>query len=238
MSINNLFGEPFFIEGIGNIYPIRLIDWEKFESVIPVILQSEKHFETNGEYPLLDILIRGISDEAIVKSLEVIFQLALRNDDVKFVVYDDGNQYKFQIDDEHSITVDNFPHIRNVIMQQNILFEPKIYRNPEIQKWAEKVLAARGKNAPNITIEEMLSTVSVFTGKHYWDLKDYTMYQLKSDFNRICKIEEYRTQSMVFANPYADLSKFKMDHFAEKIDMYKNPYDDVFKDKSTMKKIL
>jgi hypothetical protein len=29
-----------------------------------------------------------------------------------------------------------------------------------------------------------------------------------------------------------------MDHFAEKIDMYKNPYDDVFKDKSTMKKIL
>jgi hypothetical protein len=87
-------------------------------------------------------------------------------------------------------------------------------------------------------MEEMLSTVSVFTGKHYWDLKDYTIYQLRSDFNRICKIEEYRTQSMVFANPYADLSKFKMDHFAEKIDMYKNPYDDVFKDKSTMKKIL
>jgi hypothetical protein len=237
MSINNLFGEPFFIEGIGNVYPIRLIDWEKFESVIPVILQSEKHFETNGDYPLLDILIRGISDEVIVKSLEIIFQLALRNDDVKFVVYD-GNQYKFQIDDEHSITADNFPLIRNVIMQQNILFEPKIYKNKEVQKWAEKVLAARGKNAPNITMEEMLSTVSVFTGKHYWDLKDYTIYQLKSDFNRICKIEEYRTQSMVFANPYADLSKFKMDHFAEKIDMYKNPYDDVFKDKSSMKKIL
>jgi hypothetical protein len=237
MSINNLFGEPFFIEGIGNVYPIRLIDWEKFESVIPVILQSEKHFETNGEFPLLDILIRGISDEVIVKSLEIIFQLALRNEDVKFVVYD-FDKYKFQIDDEYSITVDNFPLIRNVIMQQNILFEPKIYKNKEVQRWAEKVLAARGKNAPNITIEEMISTVSVFTGKHYWDLKDYTIYQLKSDFNRICKIEEYRTQSMVFANPYADLSKFKMDHFAEKIDMYKNPYDDVFKDKSTMKKIL
>jgi hypothetical protein len=237
MSILNLFGEPFFIEGIGNVYPIRLIDWEKFESVIPVILQSEKHFETNGEFPLLDILIRGISDEVIVKSLEIIFQLALRNDDIKFVVYD-FDKYKFQIDDEHSITVDNFPLIRNVIMQQNILFEPKIYKNKEVQKWAEKVLAARGKNAPNITMEDMLSTVSVFTGKHYWDLKDYTIYQLKSDFNRICKIEEYRTQSMVFANPYADLSKFKMDHFAEKIDMYKNPYDDVFKDKSSMKKIL
>jgi hypothetical protein len=237
MSINNLFGEPFFIERIGNVYPIRLIDWEKFESVIPVILQSEKHFETNGDFPLLDILIRGISDEAIVISLEIIFRLALRNDDVKFVVYD-GNQYKFQIDDEHSITVENFPLIRNVIMQQNILFEPKIYKNKEVQKWAEKVLAARGKNAPNITMEDMLSTVSVFTGKHYWDLKDYTIYQLKSDFNRICKIEEYRTQSMVFANPYADLSKFKMDHFAEKIDMYKNPYDDVFKEKSSMKKIL
>jgi hypothetical protein len=116
MSINNLFGEPFFIEGIGNVYPIRLIDWEKFESVIPVILQSEKHFETNGDYPLLDILIRGISDERIVVSLEIIFRLALRNDDVKFVVYD-GNHYKFQIDDEHSITVENFPLIRNVIMQ-------------------------------------------------------------------------------------------------------------------------
>jgi hypothetical protein len=237
MSINNLFGEPFLIEGIGNVYPIRLINWEQFENVVPVILQSEKHFETNGDYPLLDILIRGISDEAIVISLEIIFRLALRNDDVKFVVYD-GNQYKFQIDEEHSITVENFPLIRNVIMQQNILFEPKIYKNKEIQKWAEKVLAARGKNAPNITMEEMLSTVSVFTGKHYWDLKDYTIYQLRSDFNRICKIEEFRTQSMVLANPYADLSKFKMEHFAEKIDMYKNPYDDVFKDKNSFKKIL
>lgn len=237
MSINNLFGEPFLIKGIGNVYPIRLIDWEKFESVVPVILQSEKHFETNGDYPLLDILIRGISDEKIVISLEIIFRLALRNDDVKFVVYD-FDKYKFQIDDEHSITAENFPLIRNVIMQQNILFEPKIYKNKEVQKWAERVLAARGKNAPNITMEEMLSTVSVFTGKHYSDLKDYTIYQLRSDFNRICKIKEYESQSMLFANPYADLSKFKMEHFAEKVDMYKNPYDDVFKDKGQMKKLI
>jgi hypothetical protein len=43
---------------------------------------------------------------------------------------------------------------------------------------------------------------------------------------------------MLFANPYADLSKFKMEHFAEKIDMYRNPYDDVFKDKGQMKKVL
>jgi hypothetical protein len=136
MSINNLFGEPFLIEGIGNVYPIRLIDWEKFESVVPLLLYSEKNFQTNGEYPLLDLLIRGISDDAIADSLEIIFQLALRNNDVKFVIYD-IDQYKFMIDDEHSITSENYPYIRNVIMQQNILFEPKIYKNKEVQKWAE-----------------------------------------------------------------------------------------------------
>jgi hypothetical protein len=237
MNLNNLFGEPFFINGIGGIYPIRLIDWEKFESVVPVLLQSEKHFQINGEFPLLDILIRGIGDQVIIDSLEIIFRLTLRNENVRFVTYD-VDKYKFLIDEENSITPDNFPLIRNVIMQQNILFEPKIYKNPEVQKWAEKVLASRGKNAPNITIEEMITTVSVFKGKDYCELKDYTIYQLRSDFHRICKIEEYRTQSMVFANPYADLSHFKLDHFAEKIDMYKNPYDDVFKEQSSMKKVL
>ena len=74
-------------------------------------------------------------------------------------------------------------------------------------------------------------------GKHYWDLEKYTIYQLKYDFNRICKIKDYESQSMMFANPYADLSKLKMEHFAENIDMYENPYDGLFKERSSLIKI-
>jgi hypothetical protein len=237
MSINNLLGEPYFIEGIGDVHPVKLIDWDKFEKNASPLLLTKDHLVTeNDDEPLLDRLILGLRDENIVNSLCTIFNIALKSEKITFIY--DGFRCFFSNENKQFIDSDNYEKIRDIIIQQNILIVPKVYKNKEVQKWAERVLVARGKNAPNITMEEMLSTVSVFTGKHYWDLKDYTIYQLRSDFNRICKIKEYESQSMLFANPYADLSKFKMEHFAEKIDMYRNPYDDVFKDKGQMKKIL
>jgi hypothetical protein len=233
MTLNNIFGSPIEIEGLGLVYPVKLKNWDKFEKNIQPITFSKKHFETNQDMPLLDMLIYGFMSDEIVNSLCEIFNIVLKSKE--FSIEPDGNNgFVFINENKQIINSQNYEELRKVILSQNIIFEPKIYKNPALQKWAEKVLKTRSKNSPNVTLEDMLSTISVMSGKHYWDLQEYTIYQLKYDFNRICRIKNYESQSIMFANPYADLSKMKMEHFAENIDMYENPYDGIFKEKSSL----
>jgi hypothetical protein len=235
MSLANIFQKPIKLEGVGFVHPVKLKDWDEFESNLSPIMLTKNHFGITDEYSLLDILVLGLNDENLIKSLCNIFDIVLQSDSFTIAVSEDN--YFFFNENEQVINSSNYDELRKIILHQNILFEPKIYKNPAMQKWAEKVLKARSKNAPNVTLEDKLSTVSVYTGKHYWDLEEYTIYQLQYDFTRICKIKDYDSQSIMFANPYADMSKVKMEHFAENIDMYENPYDGVFKEKSSLVKL-
>lgn len=164
-----------------------------------------------------------------------VFNIVSRTDSFRFVIGDDT--YGFINAHNQIVNSINYELIRDTILNQNILFEPKIYKNPAVAKWATKVLEARGKNAPKITLEDKISTVSVMSGKHYWDLAEYTIYQLNYDFNRILKIKDYESQSLVLGNPYVDMSKVKINHFAESINLYENPYDTAFKDKGKLNKL-
>jgi hypothetical protein len=234
MSLANIFQKPTKIEGLGLIYPVKVKDWDEFEENVTPIMYSKNHIPIEEDLPLLDRLIL-LRDEKIIESLCKIFSLVFRCENFDFII--DEYNYHFVNEHKQSINNLNYEELRKNILHQNILFEPKIYKSPALQKWAEKVLQARGKNSPNVTMEDMLSTVSVMSGKHYWDLGEYSIYQLRYDFNRICKIKNFESQSMMFANPYADLSKMKMEHFAENIDMYENPYDSLFKEKNKLVKI-
>jgi hypothetical protein len=233
MSLSNIFQKPIELNGLGFVYPVKLINWDEFEENISPIMLSKNHLQTEYDVPLLDRVVLGLKDERIINSLCKTFNIVLNSNSFKIIV---GNQsYMFMNENDQIIDSTNYDELRKIILRQNILFEPKVYKTQALQQWAEKVLKARGKNSPNVTIEDMLSTISVMAGKHYWDLEQYTIYQLRYDFNRICKIKNYETQSLAFANPYADLSNFKLEHFAENVDMYENPYDSVFKENKLTK---
>lgn len=234
MSLANIFQKPTKVKGLGFVYPVKLKDWDEFEENVTPIMYSKNHIPIEEDLPLLDRLIL-LRDEKIIESLCAIFNLVFRCNEFRIVI--EENNYGFVNENKQIIFNLNYEELRNIILHQNILFEPKIYKTPALQKWAEKVLQARGKNSPNVTIEDMLSTLSVMSGKHYWDLGEYSIYQLRYDFNRICKIKNFESQSIMFANPHADLSKVKIEHFAENIDMYENPYDGLFKEKNTLGKI-
>lgn len=233
MSLQNIFQVPEKVDGFGEVFPIRLKEWDKFESSVQPFLLSKNHLTVSSEddYPLLDRLVYGLQSEEILNLLCNVFNLISRTD--SFTFHSDEQGYFFYNNEKQIVDNQNFDQIRMIILKQNILFEPKIYKSEAVKRWAEKVLKARQKNSPNVTIEDMLSTVSVLSGKHYWDLAEYSIYQLKYDFNRACKIKTFDSQSMMLANPYGDFSKMKLEHFAENIDMYENPYDGLFKEKSS-----
>lgn len=237
MSLDNIFNKPQYIHGVGCIYPVLLKDWDEFESNSKILFFDNTNLVSNDEsqnYPLLTKLMYGFEDPKIFISLISILKIALRVDEIKSVQFTDG-EHGLYIDELHVIRPNDYDEIRNIIIKQNIIILPKVYKNAETQKWAERVLEARKKNAPNVTLEDMITTVSVMKGVHYWDLENYNMYQLKSDFERVCQIKNNESESLVFANPYVDLSKVKISHFAESFDLYRSPYDDVFKDKSKLK---
>lgn len=230
MSLGNILGKPKHIEGVGNIYPIKMKDYDKFVECSNVLYVGYQHLdaffesELKNELKLFDILF-FIFGQDVIHDLETLFSLVTQKE---VVFFSTDRIAGFEVDENHIINRDNYDQVREVIMNQNLLYEPKVFKNKAVQQWAEKVIKTRSKNSVEITVEDMLSTVSAFTGKHYWELEEYTLYQLKSDFERINKLKNYDAE---IAFKCAGAQELKIKHFAEKIDLYRNPYDDLFKSK-------
>lgn len=236
MSMDNILQKPVNINNVGNIYPIKVEDWDEFDSYLNVLMISKKHIEVkiDEDVPLLHRIVLGIRDESINQMFCEIFNLITRTD--SFRLHSSPEEYFFMNDEDKIVDADNYEEIRNTVLRQNLLFEPKVYKSKMMQEWAEKVLEARSKNSANITMEDMITTVACLSGKHYWDLEKYSIYQLKCEFQRWNKIKQYDTTSILYANPYA-ASEVKLDHFAEYLDMYADPYADLFKSKDSLKNV-
>lgn len=241
MSLQYLFAQPDCIEDINNknntilIYPIKVKDYEKFSRYTGILYLSKNHFsESIREYPLLELLFVshqsfGLSTEDFINNFCKLFSIITLKDvnfidQEGFVFFDDKIINNEIIKIKKVINLYNYEKIRQVIMQQNLIHEQKIYKTELMNKWAQKALKAKQKNAPNITLEDMVSTVSVGCHKHYWDLENYTIYQIYSDFYRLRKMVDYDTgvQYRCVGN---DL---KLQDYAESLDLYHNPYDDLF----------
>ncbi|MFK7678823.1 hypothetical protein ACI3ER_12335 [Bacillus sp. Wb] len=238
--LKNLRGEPTFIEGIGNVYPIKIRDWEKFESMKEMIVIRKEHFYIKDEaIENFDIIMANVENNYQVKDkFESLLSLLLKCDLLEKTRDDKGySSYLIGNDETGEITRDNYDKFRSVVMEQNLLIEPKVYKNAVFAQWAEKSAKANSNGAISITMESKISTVAAMEGRDFEDYDNYTYYQFEDRFNRICKIEESRSQSIMFANPYADFSKMKLVHFAESINLRKDPYKDLFKDSSELGKL-
>jgi len=127
----------------------------------------------------------------------------------------------------------NYDIVRQTIMKQNLMFEPKIYKNKLVQEWANKVLESRAKNSANITFEDFITTVKNFDGLTYDQIMEQSIYQLYADFYRIGKMKEF-DKSCLFAT--VSTEPISIQHFAQSLEMWKSPYDDLFVDSSKLDK--
>ncbi len=232
-SVKYILGQPEFIDDVGYIYPVKVKDYDKFMSCVNALLISKDNFiiEDKNKYLLLDLIIFSLRDENIIKNMEKLFSLVLQKE-VSFIFME--NKYGFVIEENKIIDRNNYEQVKKIIMKQNLLFEPKIFKDKLVQQWAEKVLEARRRNSIKCDIEDMISTVSVVTGKSYEQIAEQTLYQLYADFKRIMKLKDYDT-SISFK--CAGAEKVSINHFAETINMFENPYDSLFVKKDKLKNI-
>jgi len=238
-TLKYLFAQPDYIEGIGNIYPIKLKDYDKFQECSNILYISKNHF-TEIDTPLLALIILsvehlGYKSDDLILIFEKLFSLVLRK---TVLLHSNNENIWFQVEnksetkDNTIINFFNYDELRSTIMKQNLIFEQKIYKNKLVQEWANKVLESRSKNSAKISIEDIITTVSIYKSKNYDELMEYTIYQLYADFYRIRKMKKYDTDTL-FATV---AEKITIEDFAEEINMFKSPYEDLFVDSSKLNK--
>jgi hypothetical protein len=230
-----IFAKPQYVAGVGNIYPVRLKDYDDFQECGGILYISKKHFG-DSEHPLLDMLFSSLkslalTEQQLINKLTKLFSIVLR-EEVFFGCKD--KFYGFLVDHERYIDKKKYEQVREIIMKQNLMFEQKVYKNKLVQEWAEAAMEAKMKNTANITIEDMITTVSVVKGKDYDEMQEkYTIYQLYADFYRIRKIKKFDTDTL-FCTVSNEVT---VEDFAESLDLFKNPYDDLFVSKDKLKKL-
>lgn len=236
MSKVDILGLPRQCEGVGNIYPVRLFEEDLFYDNYQFLMLNKKHFgiEEDDEINNIDLLtvlfvhyIKNSKDDDSVKSefekMKKTFSIVL-HEEINYIISENGIIF-FNKKQDKIINKDNYEKVRKIIMEQNLLFEQKVYKDPLVQKWAMKALEAKQKGN-NLTDEAMITTVSVLGGKSYEEIKNMTIYQFKAEFYRIMAIKDYDT-SVIFATVAG--SDGQMPHYTDKTDFDKNPYEGLFK---------
>jgi hypothetical protein len=238
MSLQDLFAQPEIVvdennnKNIITIYPIKIKDYEKFSQCSDLLYLSKNHFdESIRKFSLLELLVYSFQSLELTENLKLTYEdfldkfcklfsmVTLKN--VCFIEKD----LTFWVNDGGYINPNNYEKVRMIIMKQNLIHEQRVYKTKLMNEWAMKAIKAKQKNAPNISLEDMVSTVSVGAGKNYCDLQDYTIYQIYSDFYRFRKTINYDTS--VQYKCHLD-SSIKLEDYAEDLDLFHNPYDDLF----------
>jgi hypothetical protein len=231
----SIFGLPQQVEGIGDVYPIKIKDQDEFNRYAYLLQITEKHFdeEIRKELSFFELVIAFMGeDEQLVINFMYLLKMTTKKDFVLSVT--EKGEPIFVDDQGHYLSKENFNEYRDTVMKQNLVFEDRVFKDPRVKEWANKVLASRRKNSVDMDMEDKASVIHVMVGTPFEQIGEYTIYQFEEVFSRILKIEDYRK---VIQFMCAGDDKSKLEPFMEKINLYKHPYDDVFKDKGQLNKL-
>lgn len=249
--LENILGLPIFVDGVGEIYPVKVKDYTKLMDNITYLMIPKSYFyqiaenkELVNEFYLLDLVVQtmqasGTLNDFINNCIEV-FKLVTHSE----VVYmPSKTRHEFgefwilkgnsEEDGKRKIDKYNYDEIRGLILSQNVIHEKKFRKTVAAQKIADRVMAVRQKNSIKITIEDVITTVGVVKGLTYDQILNQTLYQLYADYKRIEKMKEY--DKLIQYQCVGEKIDLKNNYFAGFIDMNVNPWDDVFKRKEDSK---
>lgn len=206
-----LFDKPCIIDGLGEIYPVKIIQHDEFTKYANLLMFSRKYLELKDNISLLSgvILTNAYSKCKDVNDfMELSLNILTSLDDMckliemvthKKIIYIKENDIKYifkDVEGEHVlINDDNFDIFREVILKMNLLKEPKVFEDKLTQKWYQKALLGKQKNAPKITFDDIILTVSQDMKIAIKDMEDLNIFQLYSHYYRTTHVWAYETVS-------------------------------------------
>lgn len=232
-SVKYIFAKPDFVQGVGNIYPISMNDFDEFMKVANVLTIGYERFEDDAEFHKNLIELFGTKDLKLLDQILVYFAMNGLKDDIlnafnkvfsfickQNINYSEIDNAFINEDKSISININNYELIREVVLNQNLIFLPEKLEDEIMNEWYQLALEASAETSLDMFMEDMITTIVVFTGIDFDKLLDFTIYQVNALFQRIIQSENYKIGIMAQSNG----SKDKVKHFAERINMHNNPY--------------
>lgn len=248
-----LFDLPYEEKDRLKLYPIKVRDYNKFEPLTSMyLLFSKRHYQLDNDTNLFEYVI-GVNLARHKKENEN-KKIELRNDELLMLVIDELESL-FSLICREEITYDkkalnekgtidfinkdksirihknNFEKVRQIVLKQNALREPKIFENKLEESLGKKYMKAlKNKNKGEVISElgDIANFVSCFTGKSYDMLYQQNVMQLQVDFCRCVSLNNHRTKTL-----YATVdSKTKVNNLTEEVIsmLFADPYANMWKD--------
>lgn len=219
--LSNYLGQPYSQIGIGEIYPIKIKDFEMFSilsSKYLIIGKETIKNRFNKDIPfLLDFYLIEEEDKSFSDIIKL-FELTLQKE-VTFIKKEDGD-YAFRVlDSSNEINKYNFELYREIVMSQNLQFEPYTFEDDMLQEWLELAREARARRSGDIDIESMCQLISICKGINPNELLEYTYYQLIAEYNRI-SLKDSQLYVMLLRSQGADEP---MPNVGKILDLNENP---------------
>lgn len=245
------FGQPEFLDGIGDIYPVLVVEYKRFfelfNKYMLYSLQSLSDMgkvkdtkninlfnfiicscyitseyinrqmvtdkEDNNENVKIDNIKRyGFKLEEVEELLKIVIKKDVRYDSDlnKFIIIGDING--------NEINENNFDELREMIMVQNVIYEPLTFKSNLAQKEFEKELKKREKKSQPV---DFLSMVILVDMNINGDVNTYSYYKLAACYEILNKkiIGDYiqRIRAQGVDEPLINLG--------EELNINSNPYN-------------
>ena len=215
-QINDLMlilGEPIETD-VGKLHHLTVSDYIKFSTEIQLLSMSKLEiiyqFQMDNKQGTHDKLIKVLDKSSLwdivqilpdfTEAYEIIFAKVFTDEDVM-----------------EKISEENFYDIREQIMRMNVIKEEPINPNPEIQKAWDRSKRVKAEMAEKVTVEDMITSVSVFADRPYDMIRGMTVYQFMMDYQRIAAAFDYQT-AILFSTVSTD--KIKIESWSRHIDLF------------------
>lgn len=197
---------PEEIEGIGNVYPISILDWEAFSRLANrFLLFGRDHLKyrlkIDDGVSLLDFIIavclNSDNENERIQNLtdfKRLIDMTTRKES-RFMFDKQSQEWFFFLDESDEglqINRHNFDRFREVVMRQNLLFEPVVAPNEMAQQVLDEAIERMNRRGTPVDLESMLAVVSVMRGLTPDQLANYSYYQLRADYEVFQRIESHR----------------------------------------------
>lgn len=225
------------------VYPVQVKLWNRFQNYISLFMFSKEHYKLENDEQLLRFIITMNSTnketmsadnvllENILSQLCDAFNIISRCNDFIYDIRD--NDFIFKSKSNNCIVdKNNFNIIRQVVLKQNLKFEPIIYESEFKKKWAEKVKRGKMKKNEGLSLSEIINFVRCSLSVSYKEISEMNIFQLYSDFRRINNNKEFDVVSLLKTTYGIEWDKLPNVNYTDKIfdDLMRNPELDYFKD--------
>jgi hypothetical protein len=119
-----------------------------------------------------------------------------------------------------NINKDNFDKFRDIVMKNNLLYEPLVGYDLNSNEIIKKAIKSKSEKGKKSSLESVIGIVSINRNLSDKEIQEYTIYRLYADFELISR-QHYNQLYFMLKTVGSSVDLMEL---SEEINIYKNPY--------------